>query len=144
MKAANADDPEAQNALAECYAAGNGVYKNFQQAISWWNKSAAKGNIQAMIHLAETNAMPPEEEGLVQDLITAKFWWTKAAEAGDAYAMCRLGECLEKGQGVAAPNFDDAFKWYRLASQNGNEEATEHCKRFTKTIKGKIKVKKIK
>lgn len=142
MKAANADDAEAQNALAECYASGNGVYKNYQQAIAWWTKAANAGNVQAMIHLAETNAMPPEEEAGAVDLITAKYWWTKAAEAGDAYAMCRLGECLEKGLGVPNANYEDAFKWYRLASQNGSEEAEEHCKRFKRSITGKIKVKK--
>lgn len=145
MKAANANDPDAQNALAECYAAGNGVYKNHQQAITWWTKAAAQGNIQSMVHLAETNALPPQDEDMTQDLVTAKYWWTKAAEAGDPYAMCRLGECLEKGYGIAAPNYEDAFKWYRLASQNGNEEATENCKRFTKKgMKGRVKVKKAK
>lgn len=140
MKAANAGDAEAQNSLAECYAAGNGLYQNYPQAIAWWTKSANQGNVKAMVHLAETKSMPPEGEQL--DLITAKYWWTKAAEAGDSYAMCRLGECFEKGLGIPNPSLEEAFKWYRLASQNGNEEAAECCKRFTRSITGKIKVKK--
>ncbi len=142
MKAANADNPEAQNAVGECYAIGNGILKNYQQAIAWWTKAANQGNVIAMIHLAETNSLPPEEENLPVDLVTAKYWWTKAAEAGDPYAMCRLGECFEKGLGVTSINLEDAFKWYRLASQNGDEEAEESCKRFTRSITGKIKVKK--
>lgn len=140
MKAANADNPEAQNALAECYASGNGVYMNYQQAMAWWNKAATAGNVLAMVHLAERYTLPPDDGE--PDLVTAKYWWTKAAEAGDAYAMCRLGECLEKGLGVPLANLEDAFKWYRLASQNGNEEAQEHCKRFSRSVTGKIKTKK--
>ena len=40
-------------------------------------------------------------------------------------------------------NIEDAYNWYRLASQNGQEEATEACNRFTKGMGGKIKLKKI-
>ena len=57
--------------------------------------------------------------------------------------MYRLGDCLERGIGVSSINIEDAFRWYRLSSQNGNEDATEACKRFTKTLSGKVKVKKL-
>jgi TPR repeat protein len=77
------------------------------------------------------------------DLVTAKTWWTKAAEAGDAYAMYRLGDCLENGIGVSNVNLDDAFKWYRLAAQNGYKDAEEACARFSKSFTGKVKLKKI-
>lgn len=109
-------------------------------AMSWWMKSANQGNVQAMIHLAETYSLP--DEGVTKDLVQAKYWWMKASEAGDTYAMCRLGECLEKGWGVGAINLEDAYKWYKLASQNGSEEATEQCKRFTRSLTGKIKIKR--
>ena len=140
--AAKADEPEAQNALAECYHLGDGILKNDVLAVQWWTKAANAGNVDAMVHLAEilTN---PTDATMNQDLVTAKFWWTKAAENGDAYAMYRLGDCLERGIGVSIVSLEDAFKWYRLASQNGNEEATENCKRFTKSLTGKVKLKKI-
>lgn len=141
-KAANGDEPEAQNALAECYHLGDGILKNDSLAISWWTRAANLGNVDAMIHLAE-NLTDPTDATIEEDLVTAKYWWTKAAESGDAYAMYRLGDCLERGIGVSIISLDDAFKWYRLSSQNGNEEATETCKRFTKTITGKVKLKKI-
>lgn len=141
-KAANADEPEAQNALAECYHLGDGIVKNDLLAISWWTKAANLGNVDAMIHLAE-NLTDPKDDQIEVDLVTAKYWWTKAAESGDAYAMFRLGDCLERGLGVSIINLEDAFKWYRLASQNGDEDATEACKRFTKSITGKIKLKKL-
>lgn len=111
--------------------------KNIQQAVSWWTKAANQGNVDAMVHLADIAALPEEGE---PDYFNAKYWWTKAAEAGDTYSMCRLGECLEKGWGTANPNLEDALKWYRLASQNGNEEAEEALKRFKKSLTGKIKL----
>ncbi|MGM9970116.1 MAG: tetratricopeptide repeat protein [Anaeroplasma sp.] len=141
-KAANANEPEAQNALAECYHLGDGIVKNDMLAISWWTKAANSGNVDAMIHLAE-NLTDPSDATIETDLVTAKYWWTKAAESGDAYAMFRLGDCLERGIGVSVISLEDAFKWYRLSSQNGNEDATETCKRFTKSITGKVKLKKI-
>ena len=140
-KAAKADNPAAQNALAECYHLGDGIVKNDDLAIEWWTKAANGGNVDAMIHLAENLTDPSDELQIRRDLVTAKNWWTKAAELGDPYAMYRLGDCLEKGIGVSQVNLDDAYKWYRLASQNGNEDATEACNRFTRTFTGKIKLK---
>jgi TPR repeat protein len=95
-----------------------------------------------MIHLAE-NLTEPSDKNIVQDLVTAKYWWSRAAEAGDAYAMYRLGDCLEHGIGVSVINLEDAFKWYRLASQNGNEDASEATKRFSRSITCKVKIKKV-
>lgn len=140
-KAANAGNSEAQNNLAECYHLGDGIVKNDLTAVSWWTKSANDGNVNAMIHLAEI-LTDPTDNNIDQDLVEAKNWWLKASELGDSYAMYRLGDCLEKGIGVSSINLEDAFRWYRLSSQNGYADATEACKRFTKTITGKIKVKK--
>lgn len=142
QKAANSEDPASMNALAECYHLGDGCLKNDALAISWWQKAANNGNTPAMIHLAE-NLTEPSDKNIVQDLVTAKYWWSRAAEAGDAYAMYRLGDCLEHGIGVSVINLEDAFKWYRLASQNGNEDASEATKRFSRSITGKVKIKKV-
>jgi len=141
-QAANHDNAVAQNMLALCYHLGDGTVKNDLSAINWWEKAANQGNVDAMIHLAE-NLTEPSDPYMDPDLVTAKFWWSKAAEAGDAYAMYRLGDCLERGIGVSQINIEDAYNWYRLSSQNGNEDATEACTRFTKGMGGKIKLKKI-
>lgn len=140
QKAANGEDPDAMNELAECYHLGDGVLKNDASAITWWQKAANSGNVAAMIHLAE-NLTAPTDKNIQEDLVTAKYWWSRAAEAGDPYAMYRLGDCLEHGIGVSVINLDDAFKWYRLAAQNGDKDAEEAAKKFTKSITGKIKLK---
>lgn len=140
--AAKAGNPEAENALAESYHSGEGIIHDNTLAVQWWTKAAEDGNIDAMIHLAEILTDPSDKTVMV-DLVTAKSWWTKAAEAGDAYAMFRLGDCLENGIGVSNVNLDDAFKWYRLAAQNGYKDAEEACARFSKSFTGKVKLKKV-
>jgi len=44
-------------------------------------------------------------------------WTTKAAEAGLPVAMFDLGCSLDKGEGVAAPDYPAAADWYRRASE---------------------------
>lgn len=140
MKAANAGNAEAQNNVGECYYSGEGVYQDYSVAMSWWTKAAEQGNVNAMVHLAETNAIPPDGEQ--PDMIQSKYWWMKAAEKKDPYSMYRLAECFEKGWGVPVVNLEDAYKWYKAAVQEGYEEANEDLKRFSKSITGKIKIKK--
>ena len=50
------------------------------------------------------------------------FWYRKAADQGDAYAQCNLGRCYESGQGVTK-DLAEAGKWYKLAADNGHEDA---------------------
>ena len=46
-------------------------------------------------------------------------WTTKAAEAGLPVAMFDLGCSLDKGEGVAAPDYPAAAEWYRRAADAG-------------------------
>ena len=141
-QAAKAGNGEAQNRLAECYHLGDGIIKDDVLAVEWWTKAANAGNTTAMIHLAE-NLTEPNNSQVKPDLVTAKYWWTKAAESGDAYAMYRLGDCYEKGLGVSNISLEDAFKWYRLGAQNGDQDAIDASQRFTKSLTGKVKLKKM-
>jgi len=44
-----------------------------------------------------------------------------AAEAGLPKSMFALGTCLDQGQGVAAPDYEGAVKWYTLAAAAGRD-----------------------
>jgi TPR repeat protein len=48
-------------------------------------------------------------------------WITMAAEAGLPKSMFALGTCLDQGQGVAAPDYEGAVKWYTLAAAAGRD-----------------------
>lgn len=54
-------------------------------------------------------------------------WLKKAAEQNMAYAQFTLGECYEKGDGT---DMEKAEYYYKLAAENGNEEAVEKLKQI--------------
>jgi len=47
-------------------------------------------------------------------------WYTKAAEAGLPASMFSVGCRLDKGEGVAAPDYLAAADWYRRAADGGH------------------------
>ena len=53
-------------------------------------------------------------------------WFTKGAEAGLPEAMFTLGVCLDKGEGVAAPDYSAAAGWYRRAADAGLGDAAKN------------------
>lgn len=130
---------EAQMELANCYLSGNGVLQNSTQGMKWLKRAASK-NPEAMLKMAEYSLNPILDDDKSE--VEAKLWWTKAASLGNSLAMYKLGVCYEDGIGMSIPDLNEAYKWYHLASQKGNEDATEACKRFTKNLFGNVKVKK--
>ncbi len=130
---------EAKFALADCYLTGNGVFKDVEQGMRWLEKAAAENNTEAMMKLADYSLHP--FPGYEQDPVAAKNWWAKAAALGNYQAMYELGRCYEEAIGVAIPNYQEAYKWFRLASQNGVEAASDACKNYFKGAMG-IKFKK--
>jgi len=53
----------------------------------------------------------------------AMEWYTKGAEAGLPQAMFDLGVCLDKGKGMAAPDYPAAAGWYKRAADAGDGNA---------------------
>ena len=53
-------------------------------------------------------------------------WNTKGAETGLPKAMTCLGLCLDKGEGVAVPDYPAAAGWYLRAANAGSEDAEGH------------------
>lgn len=53
----------------------------------------------------------------------------KAAEQGHAEARFCLGECCEEGVGVEKDPVE-AARWYRLAAEQGHEDAAEALARL--------------
>jgi len=76
-------------------------------------KAAGQGHAHAMRMLGGIYTTMKEHERAVG-------WFTKSAEAGLPDAMCCLGLCLDKGEGVAAPDPPAAAGWYRRAAAAGS------------------------
>ena len=79
-------------------------------------KAAEQGHVYAIQTLGSIHRVRSEYEQAIG-------WFTRAAEAGLPKAMFSLGVCLDKGQGVAAPDYMAAAGWYRRAAVAGDENA---------------------
>ena len=79
-------------------------------------KAAGQGHAYAMWAIGHIHGNRNEHEHAVA-------WFTKGAEAGLPKAMHTLGACLDKGEGVAAPDYPAAADWYRRAADAGHGPA---------------------
>jgi len=117
--AAESGDVKAQTDLALMYDRGEGIDKDYQEAIKWYKLAANQGYARAQRNLAISYS---KGEGVDQDYQEAMKWYKLAAEQGDASAQVFLGHMCEKGLGVS-PNDQEAFKWYKLAAEQGESIA---------------------
>lgn len=77
LEAAKKGDTEAMNTLGSMYMTGNGVGKNYSEAMKWLEKSASKGNSKAMMNLA---AMYRDGNGVLPNGELAYSWFNLAAD----------------------------------------------------------------
>lgn len=52
--------------------------------------------------------------------------WRTAAERGDGRSQFALGMMFERGEGIGEDK-KEAYKWYRLAADNGESDAQMRC-----------------
>ncbi|MBR1457696.1 MAG: toll/interleukin-1 receptor domain-containing protein [Oscillospiraceae bacterium] len=109
--------------LARCYSSGVGTQADTEKAFYWMKKLAELGNVEGMYNLG---LMYQYGYGVEIDAREAYLWYRKAANAGDADAMYRVGWCTENGFGTDGA----ALEWYRLAAENGSEEAAQAAERL--------------
>jgi len=82
-------------------------------------KAAGQGHAYAMHTMGEILDVRKEHEQALK-------WFTKAAEAGLPRAMHYLGCEIDKGEGVAAPDYPAAADWYRRAADAGHGGAANN------------------
>ena len=82
-------------------------------------KAAGQGHAYAMFWLGMLQEQRKEYRHAVE-------WYTKGAEAGLPKAMFNLGNCLDKGEGEAAPDYSAGADWYRRAADAGNAGAANN------------------
>lgn len=100
-----------------CYAYGDGVSYNMEQAVKWYLQAAKKGCPEAQ------NAVGicyEQGDGVSCNQQEAVKYYRMAAENGLASAQINLAECYEKGKGVTK-NRTEARIWYQKAAEQGNE-----------------------
>jgi TPR repeat protein len=123
LRAAQAGSSIAMYQLGYDYENGDGVPKDINRAVAWWQKGAEYGNSRAEKALG--NAYELGTGGLPQDWVTAVSWWQKSAAQGLAGAEFQLARAYRFGIGVPC-NLQTAVEWYEKSAQHlgaGAEQA---------------------
>ena len=97
------------------YEDGNGVSKDFEEAVKWYREAAEQGDAAAQCNLGHIYI---RGENVEQDFKEALKWYRKAAEQGDEQAQYNLGIMHNKGDGVL-PDYVTAYAWANIAEANG-------------------------
>ncbi len=86
-------DSSSQYELGVLYFDGEGVTKDYKQALKWFTRSAERGNSSAQYELG---LMHKGGYGTPVDPIEALKWFTKAAAQGNSDAKKRINEIKNK------------------------------------------------
>ena len=108
---AETGDRVAQFNLGNCYTDGEGVARDFVQAVSWYRKAAEQGYAEAQVQLGYCYA---RYQGVTKDEVEAVAWYRKSAEQGLANAQYILANGYYNGEGVAKDEIE-AYAYYNLA-----------------------------
>ena len=105
----------AQYSLGNVYFRGEGVDRDYAEALEWYLKAADQGNVSAQVAVG---AMYAKGRGTKQDYAEANRWFFSAGNKGNAFAQFNMGTAYENGLGIQADH-TQAFKWFLRAAENG-------------------------
>jgi len=110
----------AQVNLGLMYYQGEGVPRDYQEALKWWRKAADQGDADAQFNLGLSYE---KGLGVPQDYQEAFKWFQMAAGQGDAAAQFKLAAMYHKGEGVPK-DYVLAYMWWDLSlSQKTDDDA---------------------
>jgi TPR repeat protein len=120
-KEAEAGDSVAQFDIGVRFWTGNGVPKDYSEAVRWWRKAADQANLSAQYNLGWCYYFG---EGVGTNYSEAVKWFREPAEYGHGKAQLGLGGCYANGRGVPEHHIE-AYKWLNLAAAQGVEDAAK-------------------
>jgi len=112
---AEAGESRAQVDLGYAYFFGKGVPRDYEQAVLWYEKSAAQNNANAQNNLGGCYV---NGNGVPADPVKGVALYRAAAEQGFAAAQENLALSYCRGQGIGK-NVDEAFAWHLKAARQG-------------------------
>jgi S1-C subfamily serine protease len=104
-----------------CYYDGQGVGKNYVEAVKWYQKAAQQNYTEAQYDLGNCYL---NGQGVPKNYREAVTWYRKAAEQNHSMAQHNLALCFLNGQGVPK-DYVEAYKWLLLASAQSAEHSTK-------------------
>ena len=140
QKAAKLGDPRGMECLAVMYDDGIDVYRSPIQAAHWYREvlNLEPENTFCMYRLAVCLADPFEAFNLHPDsgmLEEAYFWACKGVEKGNLDCHMLIAWFYEMGN-VVNQDYDMAYKYLKIAADNGHEQSAELIKRYRRNIFG--------
>lgn len=120
---------EAQFNLGVSFTHGGTKDPDYAQAEHWYLKAAAQNHALAHFNLGMMHA---NGQGMPRDRAKSLVWIQKAADLGDAGAQYNLGITHQRAirDGLpedAAESRRNAYKWLRLAANQGYHDAESAC-----------------
>ena len=122
LKEAKKGYPESQCLLGEMYFKGEGIPKNYAEALNWFKLAAQQGHDAAQCYLG---IMYHEGWGVKQNYSTAMQWYKAAAEQENSSALNNIGSMYQNGEGVQQ-DLAEAVEWYKLAAKQGDSFAQKN------------------
>lgn len=116
---AEGGEAAAQFELGVRYHEGQGVPKDYAEAMRWFHKAADQGNPDAEFNLG---VMYEKGRSVRPDYEQAIRWYRQAADQDYAPAEYNLGVMFDKARGVPQ-DYVEAMKWYRKAADQGYADA---------------------
>ena len=140
QKAAKLGDKNGMEIVAIIYDDGLGVYRDPMQAAHWYRECLQQDpdNTFYMYRLVVCLADPFEDFNLHPDysmLEEAFFWASKGVEKGDLDCHMMVAWFYETGK-VVDQDFSMAYKYFKIAADNGHEMSIELIKRYRRNIFG--------
>ncbi len=121
---AKKSDRAAQYTLGAFYFVGQGVERDYAEAVKWYRRAADQNLVSAQISLGYCYE---HGQGVDQDVTEAVKWFRKAAEQNSAGAQYALGKHYAEGTGVEK-DYVEAYAWFNLAVKNYGPEAKNPAK----------------
>jgi TPR repeat protein/serine/threonine protein kinase len=116
---AESGDVQAQAKLGNMYLRGQGVAKDYGEALKWLRKAAEQGDTDAKLAVG---TMYAKGDGVAQDYVEALQWFSQAASKGNRDAEYAISRMYLTGEGVAQ-NYGVALEWLRKAASQGSRDA---------------------
>ncbi len=112
---AEQENAEAQWMLGLMYENGQGVTRDYHQAVQWYQSAAVQGHAEAQLALG---LMYAKAYGVALDYLETVKWLRLAAEQGNQEALFRLGDMHLRGKGVTQ-DYQEAMKWLHVLATKG-------------------------
>ncbi len=112
--------PESERVIAQGFVQGVGTYKNYQEAVHWYEQSAEHGDSEAQNTLGYMYYIG---NGVGQDFSKGAAFFLQAANNNSAMAQYNVGIMYYTGKGVEDIDYVKSYSWMNLAATNGHQPA---------------------